>query len=224
MTTLYLDIETLPTESNEEINHVVANIKAPGNYKKPESIEAFIKGARDETIAKTALDGLFGRVYMIGYAIDDGLTTVIHEATEKAVLTTFDTQLKKRGLRNEFGDTKVTIVGHNAKDFDVPFLSQRLMVNGFKPLFRHDNRYPSIHDTMKMFGCGRRGSYYKLEALMIAFGLPCSKSGMDGSQVAQYYRDGRHDEVMDYCGGDVEDVRALYKAMTGQKMASEVAA
>ena len=94
---LFLDIETLPTESNEQINHVVSNIKAPGNYKKPEAIQRYIESARDETIAKTALSGLFGRVYMIGYAIDDGPVKVIYEGSEVDTLAQFAEDLRHKG-------------------------------------------------------------------------------------------------------------------------------
>jgi len=210
---LFLDIETLPTQSNEQINHVVANIKAPGNYKKPESIERYIKDAREDEIAKTALSGLFGRVYMIGYAIDDEPAKVIYEGSESDTLAQFWQDLSDKGLMDEFGYCKATIVGQNAADFDVPFLSQRMMVNQFKPLYHHTTR-AKIDDTMKMFACGRYKQFYSLEALCIAFGLPYSAGGMDGSQVARYHANGRHEEVKTYCAGDVEDMRRVYWAMT----------
>lgn len=221
MTKLYLDIETLPTDSNQEIDYVVANIKAPGNYKKQEAIDRYIEGARDETIKKTALSGLFGRVYMIGYAFDTEPVSVLRGDSEASVLSQFNRVLTERGLRDEYGDKDMIIIGHNAKDFDVPFLSQRMMVNGFKPLYKHDSKTlrASIHDTMQMFACGRYKQYYSLESLMLAFGLTCSKSGMDGSQVHDYFLAGRHDEVAEYCAGDVNDVRALYGQMIGEKAA-----
>lgn len=218
MTKLYLDIETLPTESNEQIDHVVSKIKAPGNYKKPEAIEKYIAGVRDETVKKTALSGLFGRVYMIGYAFDNNEAGVIYDESEASVLAQLDGILIQRGLRSEFGDKDFVIVGHNAKDFDVPFLSQRMMINGFAPLFRHGHKsvQASVHDTMQMFACGRYKQYYSLESLCLAFGLPCSKGEMDGSQVYDYYKAGRHAEVIEYCKGDIDDTRRVYRAMTEQ--------
>lgn len=210
---VFIDIETLPTESNEAIDFTVANIKAPGNYKKQESIDAYIKSARDETIAKTALSGLFGRVYMVGYAIDDAPVEVIYDEREANVVGELINRLRAAGAYNDYLDPKCTFVGQNALDFDIPFLSQRLMVHGHPPLFRHDVKYPPVFDTMKAFACGKYKQYYSLEALCLAFGLPCNKGDMDGSQVAQYHADGRHDEVIEYCKNDVEDVRRLYHAM-----------
>ena len=210
---LFLDIETLPTNSNEKIDYVVKNIKAPGNYKKQEAIDKYIAIERKSVVSNTALSGIFGEVYMIGYAIDDSPVRVIREASEGDTIAQFIEDISSKGLIDDFGYCKATIVGHNAEDFDVPFLSQRMMVNQFKPLYHHATS-AKIDDTMKMFACGRYKQFYKLEALCLAFGLPCSAGNMDGSKVAQYYAEGRHDEVMKYCGGDVEDMRRVYYAMT----------
>jgi len=207
---LFIDIETLPATSNQHIDYVVKNIKAPSNYKKPEAIERYKKDAREQSIAKTALSGLFGQVYMIGYAIDEGPVSVIYEGNEGDTLSKFCDEIRKFDFK-----PMSRFVGHNAKDFDVPFLFQRLMINGLKPISRYyDSNPPSVLDTMQMFACGRYKQYYSLEALCIAFGLPYSAGGMDGSQVAQYHADGRHDEVKTYCAGDVEDMRRLYFAIT----------
>ena len=218
MVRVFIDIETLPTESNAAIDFSVKKIKPPSNYKKPEAIDKYINAARDEVIAKTALSGLFGTVYMIGYAINDGPVDVIYGESEAHTLAMFDDVLRARGLRNEYSDSKATFVGHNALDFDLPFLSQRLMIHGRSPLFRHGVKYPPVFDTMKAFACGRYKQYYGLEALCLAFGLLSSKGDLDGSKIYDYFKAGRHDEVIDYCKGDVEDVRSLYLAMNQIKV------
>lgn len=41
-------------------------------------------------------------------------------------------------------------------------------------------------------------------------GLPGKPKGMDGSQVESYYRDGRIDEIADYCQSDVLNTYRLW--------------
>ena len=93
-----------------------------------------------------------------------------------------------------------------------------MMINGLPPLFRHGTKPwdMSIDDTMTMFACGKR-DYYKLEGLCTAFGIPTPKDEIDGSKVYDYWLEGRHDEIADYCKRDVDATRQAYKAMTISK-------
>jgi len=216
---IFIDIETLPTENETQAEYVAANVKAPGNYKKPEAIERYIKDNRNEAISKTALSGLFGQVYMIGLAKNDGPVKVIRGDNELDVLTQFRARLVEWGATDGIGSAKANYIGHNAKDFDLPFLAQRMMINRL-PLFYHiESRLPVI-DTMQMFACGRFKQYYSLDALCLAFGIDSPKGDLDGSKVHEYYLAGRHDEVAEYCAKDVEAMRAVYNAMTGVKVAA----
>lgn len=210
---IFIDIETLPTEDAKQIAYVSENLKAPANYKKQESIQRWIEDNTDDMVKKTALSGLFGRVYMIGLAGDRGPVTVFRGGSEIDILSRLATHLKI------YGANKYTFIGHNAKDFDLPFLSQRMMVNGLGPLWPHQVR-PPVEDTMEMFACGRYKQYYALDALCMAFGIPTPKSELDGSKVHEYYLAGRHDEVAEYCAKDVESMRAVYHAMQVQKVAT----
>jgi hypothetical protein len=72
---LHLDIETLPTDRADVIDMLAASIKAPAQYKKPESIAQWLEENKaselDALHRKTALDGAFGHICCIGFAIDD---------------------------------------------------------------------------------------------------------------------------------------------------------
>ena len=76
MNTVYLDIETIPCQSPEYREEVRANITAPAQYKKPESIAEWIEkngdAAADEIVAKTSFDPAHGHICTIGFAIGDG--------------------------------------------------------------------------------------------------------------------------------------------------------
>jgi len=211
---IYVDIETIPTERPEIIERVTSKLSAPGNYKDPEKIEAYIEAHKPEAVHKTGLSGLFGQVLMIGFAIDDGPVEVL-QGSEREMLAEFrDIACKVKDQLQEYCTN--LLVGHNILGFDAPFLSQRMMINGMKPLFRHGGKPwdAPIDDTMTMFACGSRDRY-SLDNLCLAFGVPTPKSGMNGSQVYEYYKAGKIDEIAEYCARDVEATRTIYKRMMG---------
>jgi len=213
---IYIDIETLPTTNPAVIKQVRSNLKAPSNYKDAEKIAAYIESNAENAVHKTGLSGLFGQVLCIGYAIDDAPVEVIYEPLmkhENVLLAIFrEIACDKQAYCIN------TLVGHNILDFDAPFLSQRMMINGLKPLFRHGTKPwdMAIDDTMTMFACGKR-EMYSLKNLCLAFGVQSPKDSMSGSEVHQYWLDGRHDEIAEYCKRDVEATRSIYNAMTINK-------
>jgi predicted PolB exonuclease-like 3'-5' exonuclease len=212
---IYVDIETIPTERPEIIERVTSKLSAPSNYKDPEKIEAYIEAQKPEAVHKTGLSGLFGQVLMIGFAFDDEPVKVIREGAEADILQAFrNVACRVKSQDQEYCTN--TLVGHNILGFDAPFLSQRMMINGLKPLFRHGGKPwdMPIDDTMTMFACGTR-TMYSLENLCLAFGVPTPKGEMTGSSVYDYYKEGRIDEIAEYCARDVEATRAIYKKMVG---------
>jgi predicted PolB exonuclease-like 3'-5' exonuclease len=61
------------------------------------------------------------------------------------------------------------------------------------------------------------GNYISLDNLCYGLGIESPKDGIDGSQVWQYVKDGRENEVYDYCKRDVAAVREVYKRLTFTK-------
>jgi hypothetical protein len=53
-----------------------------------------------------------------------------------------------------------------------------------------------------------------LEFLAIALGIPSPKDGIDGSQVAEFYRKGKVKEICEYCKRDVATTRDVFRKMT----------
>ena len=66
-----------------------------------------------------------------------------------------------------------------------------------------------MFDTMTAWA-GARGTI-SLDNLCAALGIPGKGDGFDGSQVAQAWADGRHDEIAQYCRDDVQRVRAVWQ-------------
>lgn len=215
---LYLDIETIPTQSADIRAKIADTITPPGTYKKPESIAAWEKDNKPalvkEAIAKTALDGAFGHICCIGWAIDDlpaQAETAAHTG-EARLLAMFLASInalveQRRGLLP-------TIIGHNVVNFDIRFIWQRAICLGVRmPGWFPRDPKPWGHDTfdtMTAFA-GQRGTV-GLDKLCIALGLE-GKGDIDGSMVGDLWAAGEHQKIKDYCIADVERARAVHRKM-----------
>lgn len=220
MATIYLDLETIPVADPAIIAEIEAGVKAPGNIKKAETIEAWERdekpGAVLEAVKKTALDGTYGRICCIGFAVDDDAADVRY-GDEAETITAFFAWLTEAARISDYTERQSAIfIGHNILSFDLRFLWQRCVVNGIRPpAFIPFNAKPwdgKVFDTMTAWNPAREKSI-SLDKLCRALGVPSSKGDLDGSKVAEYWHAGRHQEVADYCMADVEAVRQCHKRM-----------
>lgn len=202
MQKLYLDIETLPAPESSYENLKVLfekrKEKAKENGRGYCDFESYILG--------TSFDGAFGRILCIAFAQNDKPVEVLNgEQNEKSMLEQFW----------EIAEGADLFIGHNIMDFDLKFIYQRSIIHKVAPT-RNLNfaRYRSepIFDTMREWSKWSGGSI-GLESLALALGIPTPKEGIDGSQVAEFYKDGKIQEILQYCKRDVETTRAVYKRM-----------
>jgi hypothetical protein len=217
---LHLDIETLPTDRADVIDMLAASIKAPAQYKKPESIAQWLEENKaselDALHRKTALDGAFGHICCIGFAIDDEPAKTFHEGTETQILCGLSTYLDVLDC-----DRYTTlVVGHNVTGFDLRFLLQRYIVNRLP--IPHIIKYAAsakpweaekVFDTMCQWaGVGNRIS---LEKLCMALGVPTSKGRITGATVYDEWMKGNIEGIADYCKRDVDATREVFRRMRG---------
>lgn len=223
---IYLDIETVPAQDPAVRAELAAEITAPGNYKKAESIAEWERDHKpalvDEAWRKTSFDGARGQIVCISVAADDSEPAtyfyddwankeqdIIAEAFSYIDLT-FDPSSQR----------KPVFIGHNIVGFDLRFLFQRAVINGIKPPsiipFHAKPWDAQVYDTMAAWaGVGNRVSMDKLcKALKIAGKGSEIGEEIDGSKVWDFVQAGRIADVAKYCAGDVERVRAIHKAMT----------
>jgi len=127
---------------------------------------------------------------------------------------------------------EVQWVGHNISKFDAKWLVRHGIKSGlaFPSRFNLNlksglafpsrfnlNRYRgNVRDTMTMWGCGDYQDHTKLDDLARFLGVGKKTKGIDGSQVWQYYKDGKLDEIKSYCADDVELTRAVFKNKDGK--------
>jgi hypothetical protein len=239
-----LDIETLPTANhaviaditeqvNEKIGKEIAAIRAPGNYgaeaaakwlieKGQPAIDALKASAAaeiDQAVRKTGLDGSFGRVCVVGIAVNDEPPQMLFSDTdEKSVLIALNSALTKAVVGNEF---TCTFIGHNIVSFDLRFLVQRFIVNGIRPcvsLARASQAKPwdadKVYDTMTQWA--GNGGRISLDRLCRALSIESPKGDITGATVYDAVLAGRIHNVAEYCERDIEATREVFKRMTFQ--------
>ena len=218
MVYLYLDIETIPAQTERAKSAVAASVKPPAAMKKAETIAVWEKEQKaqavEEAIAKTSFDGGLGHICCIGFALDDGTImsqTAMSIEDEKQILEDFF-ETVNASVFNQYAP--VTIVGHYVAGFDIRFITQRAIVLGVKlPSWWPLDPKPwssQVFDTMAAWA-GAKGSI-SLDNLCFALGLP-GKGDIDGSMVAKMFADGKHVEITTYCKDDVARVRNVHRKM-----------
>lgn len=102
------------------------------------------------------------------------------------------------------------LCGHNIKEFDIPFLCRRMVINGMTIPKRLDisGRKPweinHLVDTMTMWKYGDYKNYTSLALLAHVLGIPTPKDDIDGSMVHRvFWEDGDHQRIATYCEKDV---------------------
>ena len=108
-------------------------------------------------------------------------------------------------------------VGFNLTTFDLNWLRHRAVKYGLRDLSYQlpAERYPrNVFDIRSWWlGPDYRGEG-TLDDVAKFFGIEGKTAGMDGSQVFDYWRDGRLDEIAEYCRRDVELTRELHQRIT----------
>jgi DNA polymerase elongation subunit (family B) len=215
MTAIYLDIETIPSQSPDLLAKLRADVKPPGNIKKPESIAAWMEENADsaaaEAMEKTSFDPGYGHICTIAWAGEDDRfePDCAHARTveqEADVIRAFFDSLP----RDTYGAPM--FVGHYIGGFDLRFILCRAVILGI-PIPPQIPRDPkpwdkSMFDTMTAWA-GARGTI-SMDRLCEALGLP-SKGDFDGSMVAEAWATGEHETIIEYCKRDVEAVRAIHR-------------
>jgi len=118
--------------------------------------------------------------------------------------------------------------GHNIKEFDVPFLARRMIVNEIRlpKLFQISGKKPwqinYLIDTLDLWRFGDFKNHTSLDLLANTLGIESPKSDLDGSQVSKvYYQDNDLPRIVRYCEKDVQTtVQVLLKLKGLEAIAS----
>jgi uncharacterized protein YprB with RNaseH-like and TPR domain len=164
--------------------------------------------------SRAALSAASGVVLAIGYKSENA-NVIEHfdEAGEHAMLSRFWTKFEQ--LRKQ--DRQ--LVGFNSREFDVPFLAQRSIVNVIRPprtLLQNDRyldkTFVDLRDKWS-FGSKPAGS---LDLICKACGLPGKPDGVSGAHFSELYRNPEtRQEALDYLANDLEITFQLAEMLIG---------
>ncbi len=111
------------------------------------------------------------------------------------------------------------LVTYNGRGYDGPMLTVRSAQLGVKPSrnlvpYRYDvSDHCDLQDVLGFQGAV--SSRYSLDYWCRRFDVESPKGSIDGSQVAKAYREGRIDEIGEYCLRDVRATGQLYSKLEG---------
>src|SRR5205085_9610077 len=87
---------------------------------------------------------------------------------------------------------KLIFCGHNIKEFDLPYISRRMVINGMqlpdclKLQGKKPWEIPHV-DTMELWSFGDRKNYTSLALLAEVLGIPTPKDDISGAEVGRVY-------------------------------------
>jgi DNA polymerase elongation subunit (family B) len=195
--TLVIDIETFAGEKPDP-----SEIKAPSNYKSEESIKKYQEANADKEWRKQALSSINGRVWCIGYALNDEEPGCLTGNTEKDLMFQFDEMLSGLGYP--------TIVAHNGLDFDFLFLFHRALKYGCVNIINKFGEKSSLLvDTMKIMDGPSWKKMTSLDNMCKLLGVE-GKGDVDGSMVHDMVLAGEYDKITEYCIHDVVVLKKCY--------------
>lgn len=142
---------------------------------------------------------------------------------EPQLLNDFITTLKKLHANNQ----RWIFCGHNIKEFDVPFLCRRMLINNIQiPHFLDfQNMKPwetPMLDTLHLWRFGDYKHYTSLKLLAAVLGVPSPKDDIDGSQVGDvYWKEKDLNRISIYCEKDVATVANIILRFKGLPLLRE---
>ena len=120
-----------------------------------------------------------------------------------------------RLVNEHFSRPNKLFCAHNGKEFDFPYISRRMIINGIEipqklQLFgKKPWEIPHL-DTMEMWKFGDYKHYTSLKLLAHILGIPSPKDDIDGSEVRNvFYNEGDIDRIATYCEKDTITVAQI---------------
>ena len=174
----------------------------------------------DLWLSKSSLHPEFGKVVCVSF----GLFTP--EGTEKIMSFYGDDEKEILEKSNKvLANTRMKgnkLAGQNIKNFDVPYLGKRMLINKITPdpIIQMWNKKPwesQFLDLAEVFAFGAWGqTFSSLDLISHVLGVPTSKDNMEGSQVHSYYWDGKSESIKDYCEQDVVCTMKCFERLTSE--------
>lgn len=224
---LFLDVETVPQHPNSN------ELSDQENYLWQKKAQRITKGEEDpmseEIYQRAGIYAEFGKIVAISvgfmFLSTDGWSIRMKSFMgddEKVLLSEFGALVQEH-----YSKPHHFLCGHNIKEFDIPYIARRMLINGLKlpdPINVAGKKPWEVKhlDTLELWKFGDYKAYTSLELLAHVFGIPTPKDDIDGSQVGNvYWQDGDLQRIAQYCEKDVVTVIQLWLKFNNQDLIEE---
>lgn len=118
--------------------------------------------------------------------------------------------------------------GHNIKEFDLPFIARRMLINGVKipiklNLFGKKPWEVPHLDTMELWKFGDFKHFTSLQLLTKILDISSPKDDIDGAGVFKvYYEEHNIPKIVTYCEKDVVAVAQVLLRFRGERLLENV--
>jgi len=223
---LFLDIETVPeTYRFADVDPVTAHLFEAKNQRYKTDDKTFDQ-VYDE---KAGIYAEFGKIVCIsvGFVRSTTIGRTIHiksftHEDEETLLRQF-----ARLLEDSYNAPNKLLCGHNSKEFDIPFICRRMLINGVRlpNVLNLAGKKPweiQHLDTMELWKFGDYKAYTSLALLCNVFKIPTPKDDISGADVARvYYEENDLPRISKYCEKDVVALIQLFLRMNGEDLVEE---
>jgi len=220
---LFLDIETVPAVAR--FTDLTKKYRALWEKKAEQMKRNNPEKTADELYPRAGIYAEFGKVVCISCGFVKGKTFRLKSFfgdDEHEVLQQFSELLS-----GYYNTDSHLLCAHNGKEFDFPYLSRRMLVNGLKipEILNLAGKKPwevRHLDTMELWKFGDYKHYTSLDLLTTIFDIPTPKEDMDGSMVWKvYWEENDLERIARYCQEDVIATAQILRRYMGLPLFGE---
>lgn len=214
---LFIDIET--ASGRASFSELTVNMQKLWLRKAKSLLNPTQKTLEDLYFERAALFPEFGRIISIGIGflfynkkkeLSLKVKTISHD-DEKDLLLDFI-----QFINNTYPSKELSLVAHNGKEFDFPYLCKRMLVHQLvipKALQLQGKKpWEVVHqDTIEWWRFGDKKGYVSLELLAEIMGIQNVKTDLTGDKVNHtFYIDKDLGRIKKYCAEDVITLAQLF--------------
>ena len=219
-TILFLDIETV--SGYPDYQSIPENLQRLWD-KKAEHLKYKNEALTSEELySSAAIYSEFGKIVCISCGFVNGNSIRLksfYGDDEKLFLQEFAAMLEQY-----YSEPRYLLCGHNAKEFDFPYIARRMLINGIKipDILDLAGKKPwevQHLDTMELWKFGDYKHYTSLELLATLFEIPTPKDDINGSEVGRVYWEEKNlERIVTYCQKDVITTIQLFRRYRGEPL------
>jgi DNA polymerase elongation subunit (family B) len=220
---LFLDIETVSAVA--KFSDLTFKFKNLWEKKAEQLKRNYPDSTPDQLYERAGIYAEFGKIICVSCGFTNGKEFRLksfYGDDEKVLLNEFADMLNQH-----YADDYHLLCAHNGKEFDFPYLSRRMLIQGIElpDILNLAGKKPwevRHLDTMELWKFGDYKHYTSLDLLTAIFNIPTPKDDIDGSMVGNiYWNEKDLDRIVQYCQKDVLALAQLLHRYMGLPLIKE---